>query len=413
MSQLHKRFSTENVKMIFNLYIRKRIETKEVLNQLGIKKRQFQNLLTEYKKDKENFSVEYPRKTTNRKISSDIEQTIKVELEKEKLIIDDRSIPVASYNYSAIRDEVIKITGIPISLPTIITRAKKWNFYLPDKPKKKCHDREVITDAIGMLMQHDSSNHRWSPFAKEKWNLITTIDDHSRKLLFADLFEQETVWNHIKAVESVVLGYGAGLSYYADNHSIFRFICHRDSIWQNQMKETDDAITQWRQVVEACGMNVIYALSPQAKGKVERPYRWLQDRIVRRCAKGGVKHINAAREILHDEVDRYNYRQVHSTTLEIPDIRFQRAIDEDRSMFKLLQIPEHIESTKDIFCLREQRRVNGYHQISWQNKILAVKKEIPIGALVELHLIPEHPTPELRLWHNNRLKQVFRFVHKS
>lgn len=413
MSQLHKRFSTESVKMIFNLYIGKRIETKEVLNQLSIKKRQFQNLLAEYKKDKENFSLEYPRKTANRRISADIEQVVKTELEKEKLIIEDRSIPVMSYNYSAVRDEVEQTTGKRLAVQTVINRAKNWNFYLLDKPKKKCHDREVITDAVGMLMQHDSSTHRWSPFATEKWNLITTIDDHSRKLLFAELFENETVWNHIKAVESVVLEFGVGLSYYADNHSIFRFICHRDSIWQNQVKGTDDAITQWRQVVEACGMNVIYALSPQAKGKVERPYRWLQDRIVRRCAKLGVKNIDDAREILGDEVDRYNFHQVHSTTLEIPDIRFKRAIDEGRSMFRPLQIPKHIESTKDIFCLRDQRRVNGYHQISWQNKLLTVKKDIPIGAMVELHLIPELPTPEIRLWHNNQLKQIFRFIGKK
>ena len=295
-------------------------------------------------------------------------------------------------------------------MPTIINRAKDWEYYIRDKPKKRLHDREVITDAIGMLLQHDASHHQWSPFAKEKWSMITTIDDHSRKLLFGDLFLEETAWAHIKAIESVILEYGYGLSYYADNHSIFRFICHRDSIWQNQVKGTDDAITQWRQVVEACSMNVIYALSPQAKGKVERPYRWLQDRIVRRCAKLGIKQINDAREILFDEMNRYNNRQVHSTTGEIPAIRFQRAIDEGRTMFKPFQLTEPYQSTKDIFCLRDQRRVNGYHQISWQGKILDVKKDIPIGAQVDLKSIPENPTPELRLWHNNKLKQIFRFI---
>ena len=410
--QLHKRLGTENVRMILNLYVQKRMELREVLNQLGLKARRFYKILADYKKDKEHFSIEYPRTTANRKIDLDVERTIKVELEKEKLIIEDRSIPVTNYNYSVVRDEVIKTTGQKVSLPSVINRAKQWDYYLPDRPKKKCHDREVFTDAVGMLLQHDSSTHRWSPFARDKWNLITTIDDHSRKLLFADLFEQETVWNHIKAVESVVLEYGSGLSYYADNHSIFRFICHRDSVWQNQIKGTDDSITQWRQVVEACGMNVIYALSAQAKGKVERPYRWLQDRIVRRCAKGGIKHIDAAREILHDEVDRYNYRQIHSTTLEIPEIRFQKAISDNRTMFKPMQIPEQITSTKDIFCLRDQRRVNGYHQISWQSKILTIKKDIPVGAMVELHSIPDIPTPELRIWHNNKLKQVFRFIQK-
>lgn len=410
MSQLHKRFSSEQLKIILNLYIQKKMELKEVLSQLGIKERRFYKILAQYKKDKTNFSINYSRENANYRLSRDIDDVIRVELGKEKAIIENKSIPVTEYNYSAIRDEVVKVVGQNISVPTIINRAKDWEYYIKDKPKKRLHDREVITDAIGMLMQYDSSHHLWSPFATKKWTLITNLDDHSRLMLFGDLFENETVWNHIKAVETTTLKYGVGLSYYTDNHSIFRFICHRDSIWQNQVKGTDDVITQWRQVVEACGMNVIYALSAQAKGKVERPYRWLQDRIVRRCAKLGIKDINDAREILFDEMDRYNNRQVHSTTGEIPIIRFQRAIDEGRNMFKPFQLTEPYQSTKDIFCLREQRRVNGYHQISWQGKILNVKKDIPIGALVDLKSIPEEPTPELRLWHTNKLKQVFRFI---
>lgn len=410
MSQLHKRFSSEQVKMILNLYIQKKMELKEVLAQLGVKERRFYKILAQYKKDKTSFSIEYSRDLPNRKLDENTEYLIMEELEKEKLIIENRNICINSYNYSAVRETVNDLAGQNIALNTVINRAKDWGYYIKDKPKKRLHDREVITDAIGMLMQYDSSHHLWSPFAQKKWTLITNLDDHSRKMLFGDFFDYETVWNHIKAVEATTLKYGAGLSYYTDNHSIFRFICHRDSIWQNQVKGTDDVITQWRQVVEACGMNVIYALSAQAKGKVERPYRWLQDRIVRRCAKLGIKEIDGAREILADEIYQYNSKRVHSTTGEIPNIRFQRAIDEGRNMFKPFQLNEPYKSTKDIFCLREQRRVNGYHQISWQGKILTVKKDVPIGALVDLRSIPENPTPELRLWHNNKLKQVFRFI---
>jgi len=410
MSQLHKRFSTDQVKMILNLYIMKKMETKEVLNQLGIKKRQFQNILSEYRKDRDDFSIDYPRITANRRIDKNLEELIKIELEKEKFLIDSHEIPVSDYNYSAIRDTIDSSTERRLAVQTIINRAKDWGYYIVDKPKKRLHDREVFTDAVGMLMQYDSSHHLWSPFAKNKWTLITNLDDHSRKMLFSDFFESETVWNHIKAVETTTLKYGVGLSYYTDNHSIFRFVCNRDSIWHNQVKGTDDVMTQWRQVVEDCGMKVIYAMSPQAKGKIERPYRWLQDRIVRRCAKGGVKDINNAREILNDEIYQYNYKRVHSTTGDIPAIRFQRAIDEGRNMFKPFKLSDPYQSTKDIFCLREQRRVNGYHQISWQGKILKVKEDIPIGAVVSLKSIPEEPTPELRLWHENKLKQVYRFV---
>lgn len=410
MSQLHKRFTSDQVRIILNLYVQGKMELKEVLIQLGVKERRFYKILAQYKKDKTNFSIGYPRISSNRKIEERVEYLIMEELEKEKSIIENRAIVVNSYNYSAVREAVSDMAGQNIALNTVINRAKAWGYYIHDKPPKRIHDREVFTDAIGMLMQYDSSHHLWSPFAKNKWTLITTLDDHSRKMLFGDFFEYETVWNHIKAVEAATLKYGAGLSYYTDNHSIFRFVCNRDSIWRNQVKRTDDVITQWRQVVEDCGMNVIYALSPQAKGKIERPYRWLQDRIVRRCAKLGIKSIDDGREILQDEINQYNNKRVHSTTLEIPSVRFQRAMDEGRTMFKPFQLAEPYQSTKDIFCLREQRRVNGYHQISWQGKILTVKKDIPTGAVVDLKSIPEEPTPELRLWHDDKLRQIFRFI---
>jgi len=74
-----------------------------------------------------------------------------------------------------------------------------------------------------------------------------------------------------------------------------------------------------------CKVKPIYALSPQAKGKIERPYRWLQDRIVRTCARENIRKIEETREVLAYEVKRYNEQQVHSTTGEIPIIRFERA----------------------------------------------------------------------------------------
>jgi hypothetical protein len=62
------------------------------------------------------------------------------------------------------------------------------------------------------------------------------------------------------------------------------------------------------------GVDVTYALSPQAKGKIERPYPWLQDRIVRTCALEKLATIEEARGVLRYEVSRYYDHQVHSTT---------------------------------------------------------------------------------------------------
>jgi len=160
-----------------------------------------------------------------------------------------------------------------VSLPTIIDRTKQHGFYLK-RPKRKTHDREILTNYAGELIQHDSSIHKWSPYAKEKWSLITSLDDFSCFMLYAILLKRETAWAHIMALQAIFLKYGLPFFFYVDCHSIFRFVQGRDSLWRKDYKLTDEADPQWKQVLKDCNVKVIYALSPQAKGKVERPYGW-------------------------------------------------------------------------------------------------------------------------------------------
>jgi len=401
--QLHKRFQDEQVRSLLRRYLSGEIETKHLLAVLGIGRRRFFQLVAEYCKDPTGFSIAYSRKEATRGISEDTNDNIIKELTTEKKLIENKEITIRRYNYSYVKDQIWHKYQQKVSLPTIISRAKKHNFYLP-RPERKAHDREVLTNYVGELIQHDSSHHQWSPYAEEKWHLITSLDDHSRLMLYADFVEKECSWNHILALESTALRYGLPLSYYVDSHSIFRFVQGRDSYWRNHYKVTDEADPQWKQVLLDCQVKTIYALSPQAKGKIERPYQWLQDRIVRTCAREGIHAIGPAREILRYEMDRYNNHQVHSTTREIPIIRFQRAKEEKRSLFREFVVPPPFQSTKDVFCLRAERRVDNYRKISFNNLNLAVSG-VPILEKVKLRIVPDKESglAEVRLWYKDKL----------
>jgi hypothetical protein len=165
--------------------------------------------------------VEYERSTPKR-IGAEVEQAIHKELQREKKLVEDKRLPISSYNYSALRDR-LKKNGMTVSVPTIIQRAKDQDCYR-EHPRTKTHDREVVTSAIGALIQHDASTHLWSPYASEKWTLITSLDDYSRKLLYADFVRQETSWAHIQAAQTLMQAYGSPLKYYVDNLRVFRFI---------------------------------------------------------------------------------------------------------------------------------------------------------------------------------------------
>ena len=63
------------------------------------------------------------------------------------------------------------------------------------------------------------------------------------------MFIKETSWTHILALEKVLLVHGLPYSYYTDNHSIFRFVRGRDSLYRNYKKVTDETVTQFKQVL--------------------------------------------------------------------------------------------------------------------------------------------------------------------
>jgi hypothetical protein len=403
MAQLHKNFTSRQVGNLIYRYLQKEVERNYIQEILGIKKTRFFALVKKYKKDSKNFSIEYRRGKATRKIPKKVEDNIMKELKIEKKLISNPQVPLKSYNYSYIKDRLALKYGQKISTPTIINRAKKAGYYLK-KSKRKAHDREVLTNYVGELIQHDSSHHKFSPYAESKWYLITSIDDCSRYLLFYRLIERETSWAHIEALEDVALNYGLAYSYYVDCHSIFRFVQGRDSFWRKHYKVTDDADPQWKQVLDDLRVKIVYALSAQAKGKIERPYRWLQDRIVRTCAREGIDNILDGNRILEAEAQRYNFRQRHSTTGEVPYYRLKRLTGEGKTLFREFVLPTPYKSTKDIFALRDERTVNPYRKISF-NKLVINITGVPIRDRVSLRIVPDLALgmAEIRFWYKNEL----------
>ena len=404
MTQLHKRFSSDQIQELLERYLKKTIERKYVQEILGIKKRRFFSLVHQYKENPKHFTIQYQRQSPPR-IDPETERNILKELTIEKNIIQNKEVPLTSYNYSYVKDRLKNTYHQTVSLPTIITRAKKNGFYLP-RAKKNAHDREVLTHYPGELIQHDSSYHLWAPAAQEKWYLLTSLDDYSRFILYAVLRKKETSWTHIQALQTVFLRYGLPYAYYVDSHSIFRFVQGRDSLWRNHQLLTDETNPQWKQVLDDCQVKVTYALSPQAKGKIERPYGWLQDRLIRTCVRQDVTEIQPAQEILNQELNRYNRHQLHSTTQEIPHLRFQQALQENHSLFREFKIPPPFQSPKDIFCMRTDRIVDPYRKISLHTLQLKVNHSTP-GKLLNLRIYPlTNDLSEIRFWCEDQLIDI-------
>ncbi len=402
MAQIHKSFSTEQIKDLLKRYMDKQIERAYIQELLGIKKAQFFRLLKEYRDSPANFSINYAR-TSPKRLSPEVEENIIKELAIDKEAIENKNIPLKYYNYSYIKDRLTKVYNQAASLPTVIKYAKEHNYYIPRKEHKKVHSREVLTRYIGELIQHDASYHLWAPEARQKWCLITSLDDHSRYIPYGKFEEHESSWAHIQALQSVVIKYGCPYSYYVDCHSIFRYVRGRDQVHHKFEKFTDDVDPQWKQVLVDCRIKPVYALSPQAKGKIERPYQWLQDRIIRSCIRENVKTIGHGQRVLNAELDRYNHKQVHSTTGEIPYLRFQNAKERGKSLFRQFIIPLPYLTHKDIFAFRTKRFVDQYCKVTIKNLSIRLKDVEP-RQTVDIRIYPlDDSLIELRFWLKGKL----------
>jgi hypothetical protein len=110
------------------------------------------------------------------------------------------------------------------------------------------------------------------------------------------------------------------------------------------------------------------------------------------------------RSVLREEVHRYNDHQVHSTTKEIPNIRFEKARKAGNSLFRPFSLPEPFTSPKDVFCLRETRVVDGYRRISLFNHTIEVPN-VQLYEDVDIHMVPDQKKQamEIRIWWNSKM----------
>lgn len=127
MKQIHKRFTTEQVKGVLHQYCQGNLTRKEVQQLMGISTTRFFAVLAEYRQNPDTFSVVYGR-LTPRRLPQSTEEAIERELRREKSLVEDKRLPISGSNYSAVRDRLAK-AGVSVSLTTVIDRAQDLDCY--------------------------------------------------------------------------------------------------------------------------------------------------------------------------------------------------------------------------------------------------------------------------------------------
>ena len=160
--------------------------------------------------------------------------------------------------------------------------------------------------AEGLMLLWDGSPHRWFGAQTAPCCLMAAIDDATGKVLALRFVPQESAWAYLKLLEEVICRWGVPASVYQDRHTIHK---RADDFWslEEELAGRQDP-TQVGAALEALQIEPICALSPQAKGRVERLFRTLQDRLVAELALHGLADRDAANAFLPGFIADHNRR---------------------------------------------------------------------------------------------------------
>lgn len=200
------------------------------------------------------------------------------------------------------------------------------------KPKRKRrprkhHRRRSRKSHEGLMMLWDGSPHRW--FGNTNCCLMAAMDDARGTILAAVFVDNECSWGYLDLLRRVVRGYGVPASVYQDKHTALK---RNDDFWSlDEQLQGRQEPTQVGMALEALGIQPIFANSPQAKGRVEKLFETLQDRLVAEMNHVGIGDMEAANEYLQQTfIPAFNERFALKPDRQHRWRRVQAGVDLDR-----------------------------------------------------------------------------------
>jgi transposase len=197
------------------------------------------------------------------------------------------------FNDTHFCQELARGEGIALGRETV----RRWRREAGLRPKRRrrapTHRRRRPRElAEGLMMLWDGSPHRWFGPERPACCLLAAIDDATGKALALHFAPQECAWGYLKLLEEVLTKWGVPASVYQDRHTIHK---RADDFWslEEELAGRQDP-TQVGAALEALQIQAICANSPQAKGRVERLFGTLQDRLVALLQRDGISDLGAA-----------------------------------------------------------------------------------------------------------------------
>lgn len=254
------------------------------------------------------------------------------------------------------------VTKLRLHAAGLVKRALKRSAHRKKRPRRPM---------VGMMLHQDASRHLWLEALGRPLDLIVTLDDATSAILSAFLAEEEGTASSFRGLREVVAAHGLFCSLYTDRGSHY---FHTPKAGERVSKT---ALTQVGRALEQLGIEHIAAYSPQARGRSERVFRTLQDRLPKELRLAGIATIEAANRWLRESY--------------IPEHNGAFAVEAEQTGSGF--VPDPAGQWRQALCVHEERTVGNDNTVTWRNHALQLPpsplRPHFVKAKVRLHEDPD------------------------
>jgi len=312
-------------------------------------------------------------------------------------------------------EKLCKVHKIVLSTFTLRQGMIQEHLWHPRRPRPFHRAWRERRPCLGELLQLDGSDHDWFEGRGPRCALLIFIDDATSRILYGEFIPVEDTLNLLAAAKTYLLLHGRPLAFYVDKDSIYKV--NRQATIEEELRDKQP-FSQFSRAMKELDIEMIFALSPQAKGRVERGFKTHQDRLVKELRLAGISTREEANKFLHKiYIPDHNARcavppadpaNVHRPLLpahrldQILSLRVERIVANDftlrfrKQFFQLLQDQPVRVRPKD--TVQVEIRLDGSTHIRFKDHYLHFKpiaKRHPhatsAATLLLRSLLPQRP----------------------
>lgn len=260
--------------------------------------------------------------------------------------------------------------GINLSKETVRQLMIDNGLWVPKKIRPpKIYQPRYRRECFGELIQIDGSDHRWFEDRASACTLLVYVDDATSRIQALYFAESESTFSYFQITRAYLEAHGKPVAFYSDKASVFRV--------NAKNAKAGDGHTQFGRALFELNIEGICANSSQAKGRVERAHRTLQDRLVKELRLRNISSISDANAYAAEFAADYNQR-------------FARPPRSDHDAHRSIRPDEDLNL---IFCWKEPRRVSQSLTVQY-DKVMYLLKDCPesrrlIGRYIDIYHYPD------------------------